>query len=96
MESSTDVDLLSAGPDAAQGFESTYILVFLILGVVLIVAFILWETRFPFPLMPMNVWRDREFCLVCHLQKPIDDHVCLLKPVRSWWFWCLASSSFRR
>ncbi|RYO60401.1 hypothetical protein AA0116_g5770 [Alternaria tenuissima] len=55
---------LSAGPDAAQGFKSTYILVFLILGVVLIVAFILWETRFPFPLMPMNVWRDREFCLI--------------------------------
>ncbi|KAH8638950.1 aminotriazole resistance [Alternaria alternata] len=55
---------LSAGPDAAQGFKSTYILAFLILGVVLIVAFILWETRFPFPLMPMNVWRDREFCLM--------------------------------
>lgn len=30
----------------------------------MILAFVWWECRFPYPLMPMDVWRNREFCLV--------------------------------
>lgn len=31
----------------------------------MVAAFIWWERYFSYPLMPMNVWRDRDFSLVC-------------------------------
>ena len=31
----------------------------------LVAAFIWWECYFSYPLMPMSVWRDRDFSLVC-------------------------------
>ena len=27
-------------------------------------AFVWWECHFPYPLMPMKIWRDKEFSLV--------------------------------
>jgi hypothetical protein len=36
----------------------------LILGVILIAAFIVWETRYPYAMIPMTIWRDRDFSLV--------------------------------
>jgi hypothetical protein len=30
----------------------------------MIAAFVWWEGRFAYPLMPMKIWRDREFSLV--------------------------------
>lgn len=55
---------LSLGGEAPQGWKTLYVLVLLILGVLLIVAFILWELRYPYPLVPMWVWKDRDFSLL--------------------------------
>ncbi|KAE8403212.1 major facilitator superfamily domain-containing protein [Aspergillus pseudonomiae] len=55
---------LSLGSDAPQGWKTPYVLVCLILGVLLIVAFVFWECWFSYPLIPMSIWRDRDFSLV--------------------------------
>ncbi len=34
------------------------------LGVLLIIVFLWWESVFQFPLMPLGVWRDRNFSLI--------------------------------
>ena len=31
----------------------------------MVAAFIWWECYFSYPLVPMSVWRDRDFSLVC-------------------------------
>ncbi|KAK8127207.1 hypothetical protein PG984_008315 [Apiospora sp. TS-2023a] len=54
----------SVGPDSPQGWSTPYIIAFLALGPLLLVAFVWWETRFAYPLMPMEVWRDKEFSLL--------------------------------
>ncbi|KAK7928328.1 aminotriazole resistance protein [Apiospora marii] len=55
---------ISVGPDSPQGWSTPYIIAFLALGPLLLVAFVWWETRFSYPLMPMGVWRDKEFSLL--------------------------------
>ena len=55
---------LSLGGNAPQGWKTPYVLVLLILGVVLVTLFILWEIKYPYPLMPMRIWRDRDFSLL--------------------------------
>ncbi|PWY84741.1 MFS general substrate transporter [Aspergillus heteromorphus CBS 117.55] len=55
---------LSLGSDAPQGWATPYVLVLLILGVVLMVGFVFWERWYPHPLVPMSIWRDRDFSLV--------------------------------
>ncbi|RYP39042.1 hypothetical protein DL767_002369 [Monosporascus sp. MG133] len=55
---------ISVGPDAPEGWKTPYILVFIILGPLLLATFVWWETHFQYPLMPMNVWRDKEFSLL--------------------------------
>ncbi|KAF9876104.1 aminotriazole resistance [Colletotrichum karsti] len=55
---------LSIGPDAPQGWKTPYVLTFIILGLLLVMTFLWWECRFPYPLMPMDIWRDREFSLL--------------------------------
>ncbi|CAK3856111.1 MFS-type transporter [Lecanosticta acicola] len=55
---------LSLGDTAPQGWRTPYVLIFLIVGLLLIVAFIFWEMRFSNPLMPMDIWKDRNFSLV--------------------------------
>ncbi|KAK7957286.1 major facilitator superfamily-domain-containing protein [Apiospora aurea] len=55
---------ISVGPDSPQCWRTSYIIAFLVLGPVLLLAFVWWETRFPYPLMPMGVWRDKEFRLL--------------------------------
>ena len=62
----------SVGPDAPQGWRTPYVIVFIILGLLMIAAFVWWEGRFPHPLMPMKIWRDKEFSLVrwlCSLKR---------------------------
>lgn len=39
-------------------------LVLLILGILFIVAFLVWETKYPDAMIPMNIWKDRDFSLV--------------------------------
>lgn len=36
----------------------------MIIGIVLLVAFVFWETKHPFPMMPPFIWKDRNFNLV--------------------------------
>lgn len=55
---------LGLGTDAPQGWRTPYIIVFLVLGVLLCIAFVFWELRFKYPLMPMSIWRDRNFSLL--------------------------------
>lgn len=39
-------------------------LVLLALGVVLMIAFVFWELFYPYPIMPMSIWRDRDFSII--------------------------------
>ncbi|KAF4553444.1 Hypothetical protein D9617_7g031720 [Elsinoe fawcettii] len=55
---------LSLGSGAPQGWSTPYVLITLILGFALILAFILWEYKYPHPLMPMYIWRDTNFSLL--------------------------------
>ncbi|GAB1316445.1 hypothetical protein MFIFM68171_06655 [Madurella fahalii] len=56
--------LLNIGPDAERGWKTPYVLVFIILGLAMVSIFIWWESRFKHPLMPLKIWRDREFSLL--------------------------------
>ncbi|KAF4536093.1 Aminotriazole resistance protein [Lasiodiplodia theobromae] len=55
---------LSLGSDAPQGWKTPYVLALLIIGAFLIVAFVFWEQWCAYPLVPMSIWRDRDFSLV--------------------------------
>ncbi|GAB7365330.1 hypothetical protein MBLNU230_g6410t1 [Neophaeotheca triangularis] len=55
---------LSLGDTAANGWATDYVLALLIVGVLLIVGFVFWEIYFPYPLIPMRIWRDKNFSLV--------------------------------
>lgn len=54
---------LSLGEDAAQGWRTGYVLALLIIGAALMVAFVFWELYIPNPLVPMWMWKDRNFAL---------------------------------
>ncbi|KAF2002487.1 MFS general substrate transporter [Amniculicola lignicola CBS 123094] len=55
---------LSLGGEAANGWTTPYVLVFLILGVLLIAAFIVWELKYPYAMIDMSIWKDRDFSLL--------------------------------
>jgi hypothetical protein len=57
-------NIRSLGADAPNGWKTPYVLVFLILGVFLIAAFIFWEIKYPYAMIDMNIWKDRDFSLV--------------------------------
>ncbi|KAG9767725.1 putative transporter, partial [Aureobasidium melanogenum] len=50
--------------DAPDGWKTPYVIALLVVGVVLISGFIYWQGVFRYPLMPLKVWRDRNFTLV--------------------------------
>jgi MFS family permease len=54
---------LSLGEDAAQGWKTGYVLALLIIGAALMVGFVFWELWIPHPLVPMWMWKDRNFAL---------------------------------
>jgi len=56
--------LNSLGGDAPNSWKTPYVLVLLILGILAIIAFVLWENKFQYAMVPMNIWRDRDFSLV--------------------------------
>ncbi|KAL4989259.1 major facilitator superfamily-domain-containing protein [Aspergillus falconensis] len=62
------VSLVSAGLTltgvAPKGWATPYVLAMLVLGVVLLAAFIFWQSVYKFPLMPLYIWKDRNFSLV--------------------------------
>lgn len=54
---------ISLGPTAPQGWKTGYVLALLIVGILLIVAFVFWERWYKDPIMPMNIWKDRNFSM---------------------------------
>ncbi|CAN9466922.1 unnamed protein product [Alternaria alternata] len=55
---------LSLGGDAPNGWKTPYVLVLLILGIMLIAAFIVWEIKYPYAMIDMKIWYDRDFSLL--------------------------------
>ena len=55
---------LSLGATAPQGWKTGYVLALLIVGLVLIVAFVFWELWYPHPLVPLKIFKDRNFSLL--------------------------------
>ncbi|KAL7777375.1 hypothetical protein CFE70_007801 [Pyrenophora teres f. teres 0-1] len=55
---------LSLGGDAPQGWKTPYVLVLLILGVLLIAAFIVWEIKYEHAMIDMKIWLDKDFSLL--------------------------------
>ncbi|KAI4603672.1 hypothetical protein KJ359_003489 [Pestalotiopsis sp. 9143b] len=53
---------LTLGP--GDGWKSAHVIALLVVGVALLVIFVLWERVYPTPLMPPEIWRDRNFSLV--------------------------------
>lgn len=54
----------SLASDAPQGWKTPYVLVLLILGILLIVAFVIWEIKYPFAILDMGIFKDPDFSLV--------------------------------
>ncbi|KAI7657327.1 putative transporter, partial [Hortaea werneckii] len=52
---------LSLGESAPQGWKTGYVLALLIAGLFLLVAFVVWDCYYKFPLVPMDIWKDRNF-----------------------------------
>ncbi|GAB7356859.1 hypothetical protein MBLNU459_g7729t1 [Dothideomycetes sp. NU459] len=55
---------LSSGDTASHSWKTGYILALLLAGVILIITFILWENYASQPLLPMSIWKNRNFSLV--------------------------------
>lgn len=51
--------------DAPHGWKTGYVLALFIVGFFLLAAFLYWQSIATNPLMPLWVWRDRNFSLVC-------------------------------
>ena len=54
----------SLGGDAPDGWRTPYVLTLLILGALLIIAFVFWEIKYPYSMIDMNIWKDKNFSLV--------------------------------
>ena len=54
---------LSLGSTAPQGWQTGYVLGMLIGGIACMIAFVFWEMWFKDPIMPMDIWKDRNFTL---------------------------------
>ncbi|KAM0713666.1 hypothetical protein Q7P37_010628 [Cladosporium fusiforme] len=54
---------LSLGEDASQGWRTSYVLALLIVGALLLIGFVVWELKVSHPLVPMWMWKDRNFAL---------------------------------
>lgn len=55
---------LTIAGGAPHGWKTSYVLVLLLLGIALIAGFIGWEGLCKYPLMPLAIWRDRNFSLI--------------------------------
>ena len=53
--------------DAPDGWKTGYVLALFIVGFCLLVVFLYWQSIAENALMPLWVWRDRNFSLVCAL-----------------------------
>ncbi|KAH8587480.1 putative transporter [Bisporella sp. PMI_857] len=55
---------LTLAGDAEDGWKTPYVIVLVILGLLLIISFIVWEGFYKYPLMPLRIWKDRNFSLI--------------------------------
>lgn len=55
---------LSLGGDAPQGWRTSYVIAVLVLGVACLVVFVVWECYCETPLVPMRIFKDRNFSLL--------------------------------
>lgn len=53
---------ITLGP--ADGWKSPVTLCLMIIGLALVGMFCFWETKYPYPLMPPFIWKDRNFTLL--------------------------------
>lgn len=51
-------------PEAPHGWRTGYVLAMLIVGTFLMAVFLYWQSVFKHPLMPLYVWKDRNFSLL--------------------------------
>ncbi|EOA88455.1 uncharacterized protein SETTUDRAFT_149031 [Exserohilum turcica Et28A] len=72
---------LSLGGTAREGWKTPYVLVLLILGALLIIAFVVWEFKYPYSMIDMKIWYDRDFSLLI----AILSFSCLAFPVLYFW-----------
>jgi hypothetical protein len=54
----------SLASDAPQGWKTPYVLVLLIIGLLLMALFVVWEIKYPYAMIDMAIWQDRDFSLV--------------------------------
>lgn len=54
---------LSLGATAEQGWSTSFVIALLVIGIVLLVGFVFWENFYKYPLVPMGIWKDRNFSL---------------------------------
>ncbi|KAK4550852.1 hypothetical protein LTR36_000432 [Oleoguttula mirabilis] len=54
---------LSLGETAPQGWKTGYVLALLIVGLMLLIGFVLWDLWVEYPLIPMGIWKDRNFSM---------------------------------
>lgn len=52
------------GPEGRRGWATPYIIVMLVIGVIAMAAFVFWQSKFKAPLMPLYVWKDKNFSLL--------------------------------
>ena len=55
---------LTLAGNARSGWRTDYVVIFLVVGVVLLVAFVYWQSVFQYPLMPLSIWKNRNFALL--------------------------------
>ncbi|KAI0206484.1 major facilitator superfamily domain-containing protein [Astrocystis sublimbata] len=53
---------LTLGPQ--DGWSAAHVIALIVVGILLLVAFVFWEKVFPTPLMPLYIWKDRNFRLI--------------------------------
>lgn len=55
---------LTLAGDAEIGWSTPYVIAMLVIGIVFIGAFVYWQSIFKYALMPLGIWKDREFTLL--------------------------------
>ncbi|KAI8956260.1 major facilitator superfamily domain-containing protein [Xylaria longipes] len=53
---------LTLGPQ--DGWSRAHVIALIVVGILLLVVFVFWEKVFPTPLMPLYIWKDRNFSLI--------------------------------
>ena len=56
---------LTIGGSSPSGWGAPQVIALLVVGVLLLVAFVFWESRYQYPLLPMWIWKDKNFSLIC-------------------------------